>query len=140
LPGSRFSKKVCLPIAAEPKNGTSKTKRNGGSNFKATLLKIRVNKKMIMAITITIVDSKCNSFRLHIWQSGKLNFYAASLSCFFYYIALFSFLFCFSALDIVLYSAHFAGMKLAGIILIAVGFFLVMLPENWPDYITRLLR
>ncbi|XP_058057677.1 uncharacterized protein LOC131208802 [Anopheles bellator] len=45
-----------------------------------------------------------------------------------------------AALDIVLYGAHFAGMKLAGIILIAVGFFLVMFPENWPDYITRLLR
>lgn len=45
-----------------------------------------------------------------------------------------------AALDVVLYGAHFAGMKLAGIILIAVGFFLVMFPENWPDYITRLLR
>ncbi|XP_035774407.1 uncharacterized protein LOC118457180 isoform X3 [Anopheles albimanus] len=45
-----------------------------------------------------------------------------------------------AALDIVLYGANFAGMKLAGIILIAVGFFLVMFPENWPDYITRLLR
>ncbi|OWR48901.1 Solute carrier family 35 member F3 [Danaus plexippus plexippus] len=31
-------------------------------------------------------------------------------------------------------------MKLAGIILIAVGFFLVMFPDNWPDYIMRLLR
>ncbi|XP_058813232.1 uncharacterized protein LOC131677427 isoform X2 [Topomyia yanbarensis] len=45
-----------------------------------------------------------------------------------------------AALDIVLYGAHFAGMKLSGIILIAVGFFLVMFPDNWPDYITRLLR
>uniref|UniRef100_A0AAG5CQN7 EamA domain-containing protein n=1 Tax=Anopheles atroparvus TaxID=41427 RepID=A0AAG5CQN7_ANOAO len=45
-----------------------------------------------------------------------------------------------AALDIVLYGAQFAGMKLAGIILIAVGFFLVMFPDNWPDYITRLLR
>ncbi|XP_037808107.1 uncharacterized protein LOC119601332 isoform X2 [Lucilia sericata] len=44
------------------------------------------------------------------------------------------------ALDVVLYGATFAGMKLAGVILIAVGFFLVMFPENWPDYITRLLR
>ncbi|KAG8228965.1 hypothetical protein J437_LFUL009742, partial [Ladona fulva] len=43
------------------------------------------------------------------------------------------------ALDVVLYGAHFAGMKLAGIILISVGFFLVMFPDNWPDYITRLL-
>ncbi|RZF49144.1 hypothetical protein LSTR_LSTR008430 [Laodelphax striatellus] len=45
-----------------------------------------------------------------------------------------------AALDVVLYGAHFAGMKLAGIILISVGFFLVMFPNNWPDYITRLLR
>lgn len=36
--------------------------------------------------------------------------------------------------------AEFAGMKLGGIILISVGFFLVMFPNNWPDYITRLLR
>ncbi|ENN72351.1 hypothetical protein YQE_10986, partial [Dendroctonus ponderosae] len=44
------------------------------------------------------------------------------------------------ALDVVLYGAQFEGMKLAGMILIAVGFFLVMFPDNWPDYITRLLR
>lgn len=44
------------------------------------------------------------------------------------------------ALDVVLYGTTFAGMKLAGVILIVVGFFLVMFPENWPDYITRLLR
>lgn len=31
-------------------------------------------------------------------------------------------------------------MKLAGVILISIGFFLVMFPNNWPDYITRLLR
>ncbi|KAG8285614.1 hypothetical protein J6590_076749 [Homalodisca vitripennis] len=45
-----------------------------------------------------------------------------------------------AALDVVLYGAHFYGMKLAGMILISIGFFLVMFPENWPDYITRLLR
>ncbi|KAJ8945883.1 hypothetical protein NQ318_002724, partial [Aromia moschata] len=45
-----------------------------------------------------------------------------------------------AALDVVLYGANFEGMKLAGMILIAVGFFLVMFPDNWPDYITRLLR
>ncbi|XP_044757319.1 putative thiamine transporter SLC35F3 isoform X3 [Coccinella septempunctata] len=45
-----------------------------------------------------------------------------------------------AALDVVLYGATFEGMKLAGMILIAIGFFLVMFPENWPDYITRLLR
>ncbi|XP_026296296.1 solute carrier family 35 member F4 isoform X6 [Apis mellifera] len=43
-------------------------------------------------------------------------------------------------LDVLLYGAHFMGMKLAGMIFIAVGFFLVMFPDNWPDYITRLLR
>ncbi|XP_056632363.1 solute carrier family 35 member F3 isoform X1 [Diorhabda sublineata] len=45
-----------------------------------------------------------------------------------------------AALDVVLYGASFEGMKLAGMILIGVGFFLVMFPDNWPDYITRLLR
>ncbi|XP_065210398.1 solute carrier family 35 member F3 isoform X2 [Planococcus citri] len=45
-----------------------------------------------------------------------------------------------AALDVVLYGTHFYGMKLAGIILISIGFFLVMFPDNWPDYITRLLR
>ncbi|KAL3278978.1 hypothetical protein HHI36_016495 [Cryptolaemus montrouzieri] len=45
-----------------------------------------------------------------------------------------------AALDVVLYGATFEGMKLAGMILISIGFFLVMFPANWPDYITRLLR
>ncbi|KAI5756486.1 hypothetical protein M8J77_025430 [Diaphorina citri] len=45
-----------------------------------------------------------------------------------------------AAVDVVLYGAQFYGMKLAGIILISIGFFLVMFPNNWPDYITRLLR
>uniref|UniRef100_A0A1B6DFH4 EamA domain-containing protein n=1 Tax=Clastoptera arizonana TaxID=38151 RepID=A0A1B6DFH4_9HEMI len=45
-----------------------------------------------------------------------------------------------AALDVVLYGAQFYGMKLAGMILISIGFFLVMFPDNWPDYITRLLR
>ncbi|XP_076762212.1 solute carrier family 35 member F3 isoform X2 [Xylocopa sonorina] len=45
-----------------------------------------------------------------------------------------------AALDVLLYGAHFMGMKLAGMVFIAVGFFLVMFPDNWPDYITRLLR
>lgn len=44
------------------------------------------------------------------------------------------------ALDVVLYGVHFEGMNLAGLILIGVGFFLVMFPDNWPDYIMRLLR
>lgn len=48
--------------------------------------------------------------------------------------------YCIPALDVILYGAHFYGMKLAGMILISIGFFLVMFPENWPDYITRLLR
>lgn len=36
--------------------------------------------------------------------------------------------------------AQFEGMKLGGIILISVGFFLVMFPNNWPDYILRVAR
>ncbi|CAH1406529.1 unnamed protein product [Nezara viridula] len=44
-----------------------------------------------------------------------------------------------AALDVVLYGATFIEMKLAGIILISIGFFLVMFPDNWPNYITRLL-
>ena len=34
----------------------------------------------------------------------------------------------------------FEGMKLAGTVMIISGFILVLLPENWPDYLTRLLR
>ncbi|XP_066594379.1 solute carrier family 35 member F3 [Prorops nasuta] len=45
-----------------------------------------------------------------------------------------------AALDILLYGAHFTGMRLAGMILIAISFFLVMFPVNWPDYITGFLR
>ncbi|KAJ2947600.1 hypothetical protein O0L34_g17398 [Tuta absoluta] len=45
-----------------------------------------------------------------------------------------------AAIDVALYKTQFEGMKLAGIILIVVGFFLVMFPDNWPDYIMRLLR
>ncbi|XP_037975669.2 putative thiamine transporter SLC35F3 [Plutella xylostella] len=45
-----------------------------------------------------------------------------------------------AALDVALYDSSFEGMKLAGLVLIAVGFFLVMFPDNWPDYIMRLLR
>lgn len=36
--------------------------------------------------------------------------------------------------------AKFSEMELGGIILVSTGFFLVMFPNNWPDYITRLLR
>ncbi|XP_073952171.1 solute carrier family 35 member F3 isoform X2 [Choristoneura fumiferana] len=45
-----------------------------------------------------------------------------------------------AGLDVVLYGVQFEGMKLAGIVLIAVGFSLVMFPDNWPNYIMRLLR
>ncbi|VVD06103.1 unnamed protein product [Leptidea sinapis] len=44
------------------------------------------------------------------------------------------------ALDVALYGVRFEGMKLSGIVLITVGFCLVMFPDNWPDYIMRLLR
>lgn len=46
----------------------------------------------------------------------------------------------FSRFSIAHSGQDFKGMELAGIILISVGFFLVMFPNNWPDYITRLLR
>lgn len=43
-------------------------------------------------------------------------------------------------LDVYLYDVVFEGMKLAGILLILIGFMLVLLPEDWPDYLTLLLR
>lgn len=46
----------------------------------------------------------------------------------------------FSVLDVHLYKVSFDGMCLAGIIVIGIGFCIVLLPENWPDYITRLIR
>ncbi|XP_015908781.1 solute carrier family 35 member F3 [Parasteatoda tepidariorum] len=45
-----------------------------------------------------------------------------------------------AVLDVHLYNVIFEGMKLAGILLISIGFLLVLLPDNWPDYITRLIR
>ncbi|GIX81596.1 solute carrier family 35 member F4 [Caerostris extrusa] len=45
-----------------------------------------------------------------------------------------------SAADIYLYSVEFHGMKLAGVVLSMVGFCLVLLPENWPDYLSGALR
>ncbi|XP_035212391.1 putative thiamine transporter SLC35F3 isoform X2 [Stegodyphus dumicola] len=45
-----------------------------------------------------------------------------------------------AAVDVYLYSVVFRGMKLAGIILTMIGFCLVLLPENWPDYLTMMLR
>ncbi|XP_063392348.1 solute carrier family 35 member F3 [Cydia fagiglandana] len=45
-----------------------------------------------------------------------------------------------AGLDVAFYQVQFEGMKLAGIVLIGVGFSLVMFPDNWPNYIMRLLR
>ncbi|KAE9544234.1 hypothetical protein AGLY_001413 [Aphis glycines] len=45
-----------------------------------------------------------------------------------------------AAIDITIHDVQFYGMKLAGIILISIGFLLVMFPNNWPEYIFRLLR
>lgn len=42
--------------------------------------------------------------------------------------------------DIYMYEVVFEGMKLAGILLILLGFMLVQLPDDWPDYLTMLLR
>ncbi|XP_042222609.1 putative thiamine transporter SLC35F3 isoform X2 [Homarus americanus] len=45
-----------------------------------------------------------------------------------------------AALDIKWYGVKFEGMKLAGVVLIMCGFFLVLFPANWPEYITKVLR
>ena len=45
-----------------------------------------------------------------------------------------------SVLDSEYNGVIFEGMKLAGTVMIVSGFVLVLLPENWPDYLTRLLR
>ncbi|PRD26226.1 UNVERIFIED_CONTAM: Solute carrier family 35 member F4 [Trichonephila clavipes] len=45
-----------------------------------------------------------------------------------------------AVLDVHMHNVVFEGMKLAGILLISIGFMLVLLPDNWPDYITRLIR
>ncbi|XP_063872247.1 solute carrier family 35 member F3-like isoform X2 [Scylla paramamosain] len=45
-----------------------------------------------------------------------------------------------AALDIKWYHVKFEGMKLAGVVLIVCGFFLVLFPANWPEYITKVLR
>lgn len=42
--------------------------------------------------------------------------------------------------DIYRHEVVFQGMKLAGILLILLGFMLVQLPDDWPDYLTMLLR
>lgn len=42
--------------------------------------------------------------------------------------------------DVYIYEVLFEGMKLAGILLILIGFMLVLLPEDWPDYLTMMLR
>ncbi len=38
------------------------------------------------------------------------------------------------------YGVAFKGMKLGGLILIGLGFLLVLLPDDWPDYVTLLIR
>ena len=39
-----------------------------------------------------------------------------------------------------LYQAKFEGMKLAGIVILACGFIIVLFPENWPDAIQHIVR
>eukprot|EP00095_Tigriopus_kingsejongensis_P001941 maker-scaffold246_size239296-snap-gene-1.35 protein:Tk01941 transcript:maker-scaffold246_size239296-snap-gene-1.35-mRNA-1 annotation:"solute carrier family 35 member f3 isoform x2" len=45
-----------------------------------------------------------------------------------------------AALDTHWYGAQFAGMKLAGIIVICLGFVIVLFPSNWPNCIHSLIR
>jgi solute carrier family 35 protein F3/4 len=42
--------------------------------------------------------------------------------------------------DVMLYGANFEGMKLAGIVILACGFIIVLFPENWPDAIQHVVR
>ena len=42
--------------------------------------------------------------------------------------------------DTIWYGLAFKGMKLGGLILIGLGFLLVLLPDDWPDYVTLLIR
>jgi solute carrier family 35 protein F3/4 len=42
--------------------------------------------------------------------------------------------------DVMLYGAKFQGMKLAGIVILAAGFIIVLFPENWPDAIQHVVR
>ncbi|XP_076361669.1 solute carrier family 35 member F3-like isoform X2 [Tachypleus tridentatus] len=44
-----------------------------------------------------------------------------------------------AVIDVYIYGVVFKGMRLAGILLISLGFSLVLLPNNWPDYINLLL-
>ena len=46
----------------------------------------------------------------------------------------------FAGLDVNLNGVKFEGMKLAGTVMIVSGFMLVLLPQNWPDYLTKILR
>lgn len=45
-----------------------------------------------------------------------------------------------AVVDVYIYEVMFEGMKLAGILLILIGFMLVLLPDDWPDYLTMMLR
>jgi len=45
-----------------------------------------------------------------------------------------------SVVDVMLYGAKFQGMKLAGIVILAAGFIIVLFPENWPDAIQHVVR
>ena len=43
-------------------------------------------------------------------------------------------------MDVAWYEAQFREMRLAGIILIVCGFFLVLFPGNWAGYIATIVR
>jgi len=43
-------------------------------------------------------------------------------------------------IDAAVYRVVFRGMKLGGIILIMIGFLVVLLPDNWNQYIADLMR
>ena len=43
-------------------------------------------------------------------------------------------------IDILIYKVVFEDMKLGGVILIMVGFAVVLLPDNWNEYLAKVLR
>jgi hypothetical protein len=42
--------------------------------------------------------------------------------------------------DASVYQIDFQGKKLSGIVLIMIGFLIVLLPDNWNEYLAQLLR
>jgi len=91
---------------------------------------------------VDAIHSQYNNYIIYIINLSKLFLVKMYITTAFFcshghlYLAYFTV----SAIDITIHDVQFYGMKLAGIILISIGFLLVMFPNNWPEYIFRLLR